>query len=98
MVAGPGEGLHCKLHRATAHQPGNERRTSSQRLGMSTRRATLTGGNRWCGDDGQRQSRGGSWLGPTQQGVHQEHAITLEGRQAPAECWLAEEGGWSPVR
>jgi hypothetical protein len=44
-VARPGEGLHRKLHQATAHQPSNERWTSLQRLGMATGRATLAGGN-----------------------------------------------------
>jgi hypothetical protein len=64
------------LHRATMHQPSNERWTSSQRLGMATGRATLTNSNGWRGGGGRRRSRGGAWLGPAQQWLHQEHAIS----------------------
>jgi hypothetical protein len=85
MVAGLGEGLHRKLHRATVHQPCNKRWTGSQRLGIATGRVTLIDGNGWCSGGGQWRSRGGAWLSPAQQWLHQEHAITLEGRRAPVE-------------
>jgi hypothetical protein len=74
------EGLEVKLHEATVHEPGNERLTDSQWLGMATGRATLTSGNGWCSGGGRQRSQGGAWLGPAQQWLHQEHATTQEGR------------------